>query len=595
MMPRRFLSLLLAQIPLIASSEIVVLGDDFFVDNSLAANQAAKDAPEASLPDPAGDDLVLFQNGDLMHGTFSGIDEGLLWERTDIPRPIKFGLPGLKQVVFKSTRRLPLDEKTSFVTLASGDRIPGEIISLDDKNLSLKSPIIGDVTIPRDLVRTISPNPFNGELHYIGPYSSDNWLTLAYKKSAEQLEKEKKAAEETKEKGEEPKEKKESSSWIHSGTAFYSRGTLPLILPDANLPDIGRVRFNVGWKGRLSMAIAFHSDLTRVLPAVKTEEEKKEEAKPADFDDPKPARKKATGKEEPSEEEEKKEDVEPEPQAPLRKENLLDLRRGKTFQSIPWIDSSKQSHSDLFGTGYTLSLRSGYPTLGRNLFSETGTARQERLGTTRSITSFGESGEAEIEIRFDRKKSLIMLFINGIYSNQWNDLSGYPGEGTALGFTNLSSASNLRISEIVISSWGGSTDSARSMTHADHDIALLTNGTDRFSGELSKISNGLAHFKTSYTDAQIPLADLSLVSLKSSAMINLEDDKIGDRFDFKDEPVTVIYEPFGLIKLTPLSATATTIKGHSPFLGELSVELAPAVMLRFTDDTPDLSDWFDDF
>jgi hypothetical protein len=132
MMPRWFLPLLFAQIPLVASSEIIALGDNFFVDHTLVANQQAKEGSEASQPDPAGDDLILFQNGDLMHGTFGGIEEGLIWERADITRPIKFGLPGIKQVVFKSTRRLPLDQKTSFVTLASGDRIPGAIISLDD-------------------------------------------------------------------------------------------------------------------------------------------------------------------------------------------------------------------------------------------------------------------------------------------------------------------------------------------------------------------------------------------------------------------------------------------------------------------------------
>ncbi|MFT6179063.1 MAG: hypothetical protein ACJAQT_001226 [Akkermansiaceae bacterium] len=587
MMPRWFLPLLFAQIPLVASSEIIALGDNFFVDHTLVANQQAKEGSEASQPDPAGDDLILFQNGDLMHGTFGGIEEGLIWERADITRPIKFGLPGIKQVVFKSTRRLPLDQKTSFVTLASGDRIPGEIISLDDQNLTLKSPIIGNVTIPRDLLRTISPNPFNGKLHYIGPYTSDGWLALGYRKNEEQLEKEKKAAEEAKAKGDKAKEKKESSSWIHSGAAFYSQGTLPLILPDANLPDVGRVRFNVAWKGNFYMTIAFHSDLTRVLPAIKKEEEKEDEEE----EGAKPAEEGASIEEEQKEEKE----AEPKPPAPLRKENLNDLRQGKTFQSVPWIDPSKKSHSDLFGTGYTLNLRSSYPTLTRNLFSETGTPLKEALSTSHTSSSLSQSGEAEIEIRFDREKSLIMLFIDGVYTNQWNDLSGYLGEGTALGFANIYSASKLRISEIVISSWEGSTDSARSMTHPDRDIALLTNGTDRFSGELSTISNGLAQFKTGYTDAQIPLADLSLISLKSSAMIDLEGDGIGDRYDFEDESVTVIYEPFGLIKLNPLSSTATTIKGNSPFLGDISVELAPALMLRFTDDSPDLSDWFDDF
>jgi len=188
-----------------------------------------------------------------------------------------------------------------------------------------------------------------------------------------------------------------------------------------------------------------------------------------------------------------------------------------------------------------------------------------------------------------------MLYIDGIYSNQWHDLDGYLGTGTSLGFLNRSTNSKVRISEIIISSWEGSTDSAISMEHPDRDIALLNNGTDRFSGSLTTISEGLAHFETEYSKIKIPLPDLALINFSQASLIDLEANENLPRFAVKDDLTTIIYQPFGLLKVSPLNATPTSLTGHSPFLGKITIDLNPAVLLRFHDDSPDLSSWFDDF
>ncbi len=122
MIPRRILSLLLAHAPLLASAEIVLRGDGLLLDHRLEINQQNGSVPEESQPDPAGDDLVLFNNGDLMHGVFGGIDKDLFWKRQNNKRPIKFGIPSIKQIIFKSTRRLQLDREISFITLTGGDK-----------------------------------------------------------------------------------------------------------------------------------------------------------------------------------------------------------------------------------------------------------------------------------------------------------------------------------------------------------------------------------------------------------------------------------------------------------------------------------------
>ena len=555
------LSTLLAVVPFATSGEVVLRGGEVLVDLSLEANQ--KNQP-ITQPDPAGDDLILFNNGDLMHGKFAGINEGLIWQRNDIKRDIKFGIPSIKQIIFKSSRRIKFNERSSFITLLSGDRIPGEIVSLDDQNLSIQSPIAGKLTLPRKLIRSIAPNPFDGEISYLGPYNSDDWLIL------EALETEDKEAEKKKEEASQAK----PSAWIHSGTSFYSQGRSPLILAEANLPDKGRLRFNISWNGRPNFSIALHSDLTRILPPEIEQENKREE-----FEEAAEAAR-----------EEEEEEL-----PPLVHENLLDLRQGQAFQSIPWIRQNHQTLPEIFGSCYILKIQSGYPYLSRNFFTEKGEPKNERLSSDRNSNAFFQVTEAEIEICFDRQKSLLILYINGIYFNQWNDILGYVSNGNALGFINHSTTSNIRISELIISSWAGATDSAKSMEHPDRDVVLLTNGTDRYSGKVTHITDGKAHLKTNYSEVQIPLSDLSLLNFNKADLINLEDEENIERFEMGDDALTVIYQPYGLIKLSPISADHKTLTGHSPFLGKISLNLDPALLLRFSDDSPDLSDWFDDF
>jgi hypothetical protein len=248
----------------------------------------------------------------------------------------------------------------------------------------------------------------------------------------------------------------------------------------------------------------------------------------------------------------------------------------------------------MFGTGYTMTLYSSYPNLSRNYFSEAGVARTQRMASVRSNISLSEGGDAEIEIRYNRKESIMILFINGNYAAQWNDLGGFPGDGTGFGIVNNTSNARVRISEVMITSWNGMTDSANSMVHPNRDLVLLGNGTDRFSGQIIGIKSGLAHLKSPYMDAKIPVKELSKIVLKESSSTNLESDDLSEELTWEQEPVTIVYKPFGKIKLNPISAKNNLLIGNSPFLGKVTVDLSAAAMLRFIEGSPDLSDWFDD-
>lgn len=578
------LPLLVAFLPSSSSSEIVLRQNGIIIDSSLAKQKAGNGNGQALESDPAGDDIVLFENGDVMHGTFGGIDGGLLWERKDIERPIRFGLPSVRQIVRKGGRAVELHNNSSFFTLVSGDRIPGEIVSLDDQSLVIKSKVVGDLTIPRAHLQSITPNPFDGDLFYSGPYTGDGWMVLeeATKAPADEEEEQPDAKDEAK--NEDPPE--DPSPWVHSGASFYNLGPNPLVfLPDTPIPDVGRLSFRVEWKGRLNLTLALLSDFTRVLPVKKElkDEVKEEEVAP-------PAEEEHAGDDEEAENEDDQEEKAPK----TREERLNDLRNGTAFQSIPWIPVSDRNNTLIFGSGYTMTLFSSYPYLSRNSFSEAGEPISKRMSTGRSTISLSEQGDAHLEIRYDRKQGLIMLYINGDYAAQWTDLAGIPGNGSGFGILNTTSMARTKISEVLITSWNGMKDSAQSMAHPERDVTLLVNGTDRFSGDLLNITEGVAHIKSDYLTARIPVTDIARIILKKSGATDLEADDLPEELTWQNDPLAILYQPFGLIKLNPVSAGPASITGTSPFLGEIKVDLNSASVLRFTDGSPDLADWFDD-
>lgn len=530
-------------------------------------------------PDPAGNDILILGNGDLIHGVFSGLNEGLLWDRKDIAKPIHFKLPNVKNIIFDSANGVKFDQNTSFVSLVNGDHIPAEIIALDEKTLTINSPIAGELKIPRTHVAEITPNPFSGKLAYLGPYNSQKWLTL----TTEEMEVEEEEKEETEEGAEEEKsdkieeekkeEEEEERSWAFLGNSFYSLNSTPLILPELDFPDSGRIRFKVDWKGRMNFSFILNADLKRpIIPEPEPEEN-----------------------EDDNEGEEEKKDEEVEEKPALEYENLLDLRQGTNFQELPWMRPQDGNYKALtYGSCYVLTLYSSYPNLVECSFDDNGKPVDRRIDHSRSNLNLRENGSVEIEIRYDRERKIIILFANGKYITQWSNLEGLSKIGSAIGFVSTTRETKVKISEIAVSSWDGASDNAKSMTHPDRDIILLTNGTDRISGNLLDIKNGIANFKTEYADTQLPLSNLALVNLKSSDQAT-EDQITELEASWKDAPVTVIYEPFGKIQISLTSATKTKLIGHSPYLGDISLDLTKAHMMSFFESSPDITDWLNEF
>ena len=116
-------------------------------------------------------DLLRFNNGDQLHGSFSGIAEGssVLWKRGDIGGGVNFNTSEIRQIVLRGGRPVKSLRGLSHIGTVNGDRIPGTVRDLDGKRILLETEFAGMLEIPRDHVGLLAPSPLGGRVLYNGP------------------------------------------------------------------------------------------------------------------------------------------------------------------------------------------------------------------------------------------------------------------------------------------------------------------------------------------------------------------------------------------------------------------------------------------
>ena len=193
---------------------------------------------QALAADPA--DLLRLSNGEL-EGRFAGLERNgiLTWHRDDGVGPIEFKLDRVQQIVLGTRDAVRPDAATSHLTLANGDRLPGDVVRLTDDHLNVETPMAGTLLIPREALASISPNPFGGKLLYAGPFSPDGWRVLNPNPDN----------------GREPE-----GAWRHRGSSWYFTGGQAALALDTRLPDEAVIRFKLAWRNRPPLTIAFHAD-----------------------------------------------------------------------------------------------------------------------------------------------------------------------------------------------------------------------------------------------------------------------------------------------------------------------------------------------
>ena len=136
---------------------------------------------DSSAPAAAGKsnipDTLRFSNKDTLHGSFVSFDkDGVHWKSTEAKDPIVFQTGNLTEVKLDS-HKPPANaaQPNQAITLTNNDELPGTLISLDDKTLVLDTWYAGKITIPRAMIKGITPLKGGGDVLYEGPTGMEGW------------------------------------------------------------------------------------------------------------------------------------------------------------------------------------------------------------------------------------------------------------------------------------------------------------------------------------------------------------------------------------------------------------------------------------
>lgn len=482
-------------------------------------------------------DLLRFTNGDQLHGTFQGIKDGpqAIWQREDLTAPVDFKISQLRHIVLRGGRPLKSLTSLSHVALVNGDRIPGTIAGLDDEAVTLDTPFAGTLRVPRNQVAMLAPSPLGGRVHYHGPFVEDEWK-MSHASYPDGLPPVVADAAKDADSLDAP------GRWKFSGSAWYwqnkSSGTA--LLRKEVMPDRAIVRFDLAWKNRLSIAIGFHADFARPKPTLEPGEGENE-----------------------------------------------DLKR-----PIRFVPGDSAVLPILFGNSYVLHIFASHLMLYRTSVNAEGVAGIERVQVNANSIRLGESGKVTMEIRSNRLNGQISLFIDGEFAAQWNE-SVNPGailqaeKGSGLGFVVQTESAAVRLSDIMIAEWNGMPDSARSLQVDDQDIVLLSNGIDRFSGNVKSLKDGKVRLDAKHGDFQFPLEDVAEIRFAKNNLAKAAEESADD--------VIVRLSPLGQVTGRPLSGSSSAIRLLHPVVGEMSFNLDSAVMLDFQPSNIIIDDWNSDF
>ena len=511
-------------------------------------------------------DLLRFTNGDQLHGTFLGIKDGpqAIWQRDDVAAPVDFKTTQIRHVVLHGGRPVKALTSLSHLGLVNGDRIPGTITAIDADTITLDTPYAGTLRIPRKQVGLMAPNPLGGRVYYHGPFSEDEWK-MKHSAYPDGLPDAEPADKDNKDKDNKDKANKEKADgdndgededvqpaadkardnlpgrWLFSGAAWYwkSKHGGTALVRETGMPDRAILRFDMAWKNRLCIAIAFHADFA----------------------------------------------------SPKRRER--DGAKGGRFRGFMPGDASDLPR--LFGNSYVLQMYSNYMMLYRTAVNKEGVPSMDQIQLNNNNLRLVETGEAKVEIRSNRRNGSISLFVNDEFVAQWNENdgggnngAGFAGKGAGFGFLVQGDDSPTRISDVCVSEWNGMPDSARSLQVDDQDVVLMANGTDRYAGRVGNLDdNGKLAFEGKHGHFQFPLDDV--------AEIRFARDRLASAPADAADNVCVRFSPIGSVSGHPLAGHGATLGLLSPSAGELNLSLDSAVMLDFNPSKQIIDDWNADF
>ena len=136
---------------------------------------------------------------------------------TAFKTPIELEVAAIRSID-QLDRNQPSEPTKQTFILTGGNSISGELLKLDDKEVTVKSPGLGEVTFPRAMLREFSDSSFAGRLVYSGPRTGVDWQSTD-----------------------------KPEDWSFEAGSISTSKAGACIIGDVNLPDKCEVRFSLSW------------------------------------------------------------------------------------------------------------------------------------------------------------------------------------------------------------------------------------------------------------------------------------------------------------------------------------------------------------
>lgn len=125
-------------------------------------------------------DQLTFSNGDHLHGVFEGASSPkvISWQHADANASIEFESKNIHRVLFNHGHPLTPTDHQGWVKLNNQDILPGDIVAITDKHISLTTDYAGTLKIPTHFVSSLSPHSGSGKTLYKGPFHQKDWQVI---------------------------------------------------------------------------------------------------------------------------------------------------------------------------------------------------------------------------------------------------------------------------------------------------------------------------------------------------------------------------------------------------------------------------------
>ena len=178
-------------------------------------------------------DVLQFLDGALLHGELLGMDteEGIHWKYPVANDVIKFKPTGVARIKFEKPRPIAVQSQpTCRMLFTNSDEVFGDLRFVDSDSAQLGTWFGGDLTAPRESLKSITFYAKGYEVVYEGPNGVDGWRL-----------------------------QKGTRGWKYKDGGFVANG-VGILGRNLHLSDSSAFEFDLAWSGRFSLSFIIYTD-----------------------------------------------------------------------------------------------------------------------------------------------------------------------------------------------------------------------------------------------------------------------------------------------------------------------------------------------